>query len=180
MTRTGLHVRPRRRRFVAAMLALAVALVAGGVAIAAGRDDGHGIHKKMFLTFIDVTVEEAFVDAEPKAEGEDDISPGDAFFFRDELWNRAETKKVGEIQGMCTFLFHFTAHCEATAFLRRGTIELEGGIRFEEEGPGVFFVAVTGGTQEYENVVGEAKLTEIEGTNKSRIRFELIPSFKRP
>ena len=175
-------MKKNKRHLLAAAVALIALLVAGGISFAALRDGGHGINKKVFLSFVDVTVEEAFVDAPPAATGEEDISPGDAFFFRDELWNRTRTKQQGTLQGKCTFLFEFTAHCEATVFLAKGTIELEGGIQFTEEGPGRFFVAVTGGTQRYENVVGEARvIEEVNGEEGvGRLVLELIPSFKAP
>lgn len=170
-----------KRWLVAALAAAVVASVIGGLAFAASRDGDHGIQKKEFLSFIDVTVDEAFVDVAPEATGEEDISPGDSFFFRDELWNRARTKQKGTLQGACTFLFEFTAHCEATVFLSKGTIELEGGVQFTEE-PSTFFVAITGGTERYENVVGEARvIEEVNGEEGvGRLVLELIPSFRRP
>jgi hypothetical protein len=174
----------RRKRFTLAILAGALALlVVGGGAFAALRGDDHGITKKHYLTFVDVTVGEDFLDVGEQAEGEFDVSPGDSFFFHDELWNRAETKKRGTLDGHCTFLIEFNAHCLATVKLPGGTIELAGGLDFSgEEGPGSFYIAITGGTERYENVVGEARLTEEYGGDpmKSLLRLELIPSFSRP
>ncbi|MDQ3859788.1 MAG: hypothetical protein M3327_15315 [Actinomycetota bacterium] len=176
-----------RRRLLLAALALVGVLAIAGIAYATGHDDDHGIVKKKVRTFVDVTVAEDFLDVGRKAQGEFDVSPGDAFFFHDELWNRAETKKKGTLDGKCEFLVSTTpgasnAHCVATVKLREGTIELAQGVTFEEEGPGRFFVAIVGGTERYENVVGEARITEeFEGQeNKSLLRLELIPSFRRP
>ena len=59
--------------------------------------------------------------------------------------------------------------------LHGGTIEVAGAINFEED---PVFVAVTGGTGKYKNVVGQLKITEAEGYTIDR--FELSPSFKRP
>lgn len=174
----------RRKRLTLALIAGALAvMVAGGGAYAALRADDHGITKQHFLTFVDVTVAEDFLDVGEKAQSEFDASPGDTFFFHDELWNRAETKKRGTLDGKCTFLIEFNVHCVATVKLRDGTIELAQGLNFgEEEGPGHFFVAITGGTERYENVVGEGKITEnYQGEEgKSLLRLELIPSFRHP
>jgi hypothetical protein len=165
-----------RKRWLAGLtLALAIGLIAGGVSIAGGPKDEDGIDEKKVLTFVDITVDEAFVDEEPKAAGEENISPGDAFFFRDELWNRSETKKKGELQGMCAFLFNDKGHCEATVYLRGGTVQLEGGVSFSEDSPGSFFVAVTGGTEKYKNVVGQATIIEGDGP-KGKLKLELLPA----
>jgi allene oxide cyclase-like protein len=164
-----------KRWVVVAALALSVGLVIGGISIAASRD--HGITKKKVLTFVEVSVDEHFIDEEPLGTGENDVSPGDRANFHNELWNRAETKKRGDVYAQCEFIHEFVAHCRGTAVLQRGTIEVAGAIDFaEEDGP--FFVAVTGGTEKYENVVGELKITPAGDTTIDR--FELIPSFKRP
>lgn len=170
-----------RRSVVLGLLVCLALLVVGGVSFAALKGDKDGIVKKQVLSFVDVTAEEAFFDAEPASTGEDDVSPGDTFFFHDELWNLARTKQRGTLDGSCKFLIGFIVHCEATVFLPKGTIELAGGLDFgEEEGPSTQFIAVVGGTRRYENVVGQAKLIEEEGSEDSRLVLELIPSFKRP
>ena len=122
-----------RRSVVLGLLACLALLVVGGVSFAALKGDGDGIVKKQKLSFVDVTAEEAFFDAEPVSTGEDDVSPGDTFFFHDELWNHARTKQLGTLDGKCTFLVGFNAHCVATVFLRKGTVELAGGLDFGEE-----------------------------------------------
>jgi len=177
----------RRRLAFLVTLALVGVLAIGGIAYATERGDDDGLEKKKVLTFVDVTVAEDFLDVGRQAQGEFDVSPGDAFFFHDELWNRSETKKKGTLDGKCEFFVSTTpealnAHCVATVKLREGTIELAQGLTFEEEGPGSFFVAVVGGTKRYKNVVGQAKITEQfeDQENKSLLRLELIPSFRRP
>ena len=177
----------RRRLVLLAALALVTGLALAGIAYATGRGDDDGIEKKKVLTFVDVTVAEDFLDVGRQAQGEFDVSPGDAFFFHDELWNRGETEKKGTLDGKCEFLVSPTpeaqnARCVATVKLREGTIELVQGLTFEEEGPGVFSVAIVGGTERYKNVVGEGTITEEfeDQENKSLLRLELIPSFRRP
>jgi hypothetical protein len=177
----------RRRLVFVVALALVTVLAIAGIAYATERDDDDGLDKKKVLTFVDVTVAEDFLDVGRQAEGEFDVSPGDAFFFHDELWNRSETKKKGTLDGKCEFLVSTTpealnARCVATVKLPEGTIELAQGLTFEEEGPETFFVAIIGGTERYKNVVGEGKITEEfeDQENKSLLRLELIPSFRRP
>jgi hypothetical protein len=170
-----------KKRWIVAAAVVAVALVAGGVSFAASRDDDHGIHKKRILTFIavDVPADEAFVDVEPKATGPDDLSPGDTVFFHQVLWNTARTERRGDGYVACTVHTAAVFHCRGTAFVQGGTIEFAGAVNFAETPEGTpFFVAVTGGTERYENVVGEAKVTE-QGES-DRLRIELIPSYKRP
>lgn len=172
----------RRRLLFAAGVIIAV-LVAGGVSLATLRESDHGIHKRIVFTALEVTVAEDFLDVAPEATSEEDIGRGDAFFFHDELWNRAKTRQLGTLDGHCIFQVvtdqSAPAHCVATAFLRGGTVEIAGGINFAQEAES-FFVAVTGGTERYENVVGEAKITSMPSNGDqeiSLIRFELIPSF---
>lgn len=170
-----------RRSVVVGLLVCLALSVIGGVSFAALKGDKDGIVKKQKLSFVEVTAGEAFFDAEPASTDEDDVSPGDTFFFHNELWNEARTKQKGALHGSCTFLVGFNVHCDATAFLRKGTIELSGGLDFgDEEGPGVDYVAVVGGTRRYENVVGQAKLIDDGVSEDTRLVIELTPSFKRP
>ena len=172
----------RRRWLLAAALALVAALAIGGIAYAKGGDDDEGLEKKKVLTFVDVTVSEDFLDVGPQAEGEFEPSPGDTFFFHDELWNRRETKKVGTLDGKCTFLIEANLYCVATVKLAHGTIQVAQLLTVAEEGSPTFVVAITGGTERYKNVVGQGEITEgFEGQeNKALLRLELIPSFRSP
>jgi hypothetical protein len=180
-----------RKRLLIGGIVLIAMLVAGGVAFATLRDDGHGIHQKIVFTAVDKTVGEDFLDVAPKATSEGDLSRGDKFYFHDELWNRAQTRQLGTLDGSCEFLvdqdegegFFGMGHCDATAFLKGGTVELSGGVDLSaEDAP--FFVAVTGGTERYENVVGEVRISPLQVApgepDASLARFELIPSFGQP
>ena len=168
--------RGRKRWLVALTAVLVGAMVGGGLAIAGSGS--HGIHKKIVKTYADVTVKEDFLDAPPKGQSPGDVSAGDSFFFKDVLWNRAQTVRLGKLTGGCTFMVGLTAHCLATATFPDGSVELAGAISLAgEEGPGTFYIAVTGGTERYENVVGEAKIVETSQENLSYLTLELIPSF---
>jgi hypothetical protein len=173
---------PRRRRMVlATTLVLAVGLVIGGVSIAANRGDGHGIQKQIVLRFLDVEDKFEFIDLGEPAKGEEDLGPGDMFVAEDILRNRADTKTLGTLAAKCTNLVTpGLVHCEATAILSSGTIEFAGTIDFAEEPTGPLFVAVTGGTERFENVVGEAKLGDEVRPGATVFTVELIPSFRRP
>jgi hypothetical protein len=170
-----------KKRWILAAAVIAVALVGTGVSVAALQGEDHGIHKKKFLNFIavDVPADEAFIDVEPKATGEGDVSAGDTIFFHQVLWNTARTEQRGDGYVACTAHTAAVFHCRGTAFVRGGTIEFAGAIDFARTPEGEsFFLAVTGGTERYENVVGEAKVTE-QGES-DRVRIELIPSYRRP
>jgi hypothetical protein len=170
-----------KRRWIFAAAIVAAALVGGGVGFAATQGGDHGIHQKRILNFIavDVPADEAFIDVEPKATGPDDVSAGDTIFFHQALWNTARTERRGDGYVACTAHTAAVFHCRGTAFVQGGTLEFAGAVNFAETPEGTpFFVAVTGGTERYENVVGEAKVTE--GEESDRLRIELIPSYKRP
>lgn len=172
----------KQRLLFAAAAVLVAGLVVGGVSLAGAINNG-GITNKRVVTFVDVTVDQDFLDVGPPGgtEGDFTSSAGDTFFFHDELWNRSETIKRGTVDGKCTSLIGTNVHCVATITLAAGTIELSQGLSFEDEdGPSSFRVAITGGTGRYKNVVGQATLSDIEGQeNKSLLRLELIPSFRR-
>ena len=161
------------RRWVAVVaLLIAVGLVAGVAAIAAGGRESTRIPRETVLTFLDITVDEHFLDVRPRA-----TSPGDTFFFRDQLWNLTRTQKRGTLDGACTVLIgaraNSRAHCRATVFLAGGTVELAQTSRADQGNR--FFAAVVGGTKRYKNVTGEARFTPLRG-NRSRLVLELIPA----
>jgi hypothetical protein len=165
-----------KRWLLLGVLGLAVVLAVGGASLAAGGGSKHGITQQVKLRLLEVTLDEAFVDVAPK--GTELPSPGDTFFFHNELRNAAGTKKKGTFDGRCIFLIGGMAECRGHVALADGTIELGAGIDFSA-GPTRFEAAVLGGTRRYENVVGEAKITQV-GEGRSQFVIELIPSFRRP
>ncbi len=164
-----------RRWAVATALVLAIALVLSVAAIArSGGEETTTIPRRTVLTFLDIQVREDFLDVEPKARNEEDAGRGDSFYFHDQLWNLARTQRRGTVDGRCEIVTGPAAHCDATAFLAGGTVELSQTIRFVEQGRS-FRVAVVGGTGRYRNVTGQATFTEL-GRDRSRMTLELIPA----
>ncbi len=164
-----------RRSATATALVLAIALVLSVAAIARSEDgETTTIPRRTVLTFLDITVREAFLDVEPKAQTEEDVGRGDSFYFHDRLWNLTRTQRRGTLDGRCEILTGPVAHCDATMFLRGGTVELSQTIRFAEEGRS-FRVAVVGGTGRYRNVTGQATITE-QRRDRARLTLELIPA----
>jgi hypothetical protein len=105
-----------------------------------------------------------FFDAPPAATGENDASPGDAFFFTSKLYS-PKGRKIGRDQGTCTFLDkRGFVECSATVIFPKGSVILHAGLRFSN-GPGGFTVAVIGGTGAFEGVRGSALIAERPGTN---------------
>lgn len=165
-----------RRWVLVGALVLAVGLAVGGVALA--TDDGDGITEKITLRFLEVEDTFEFIDVGEPNTGEE-FGPGDYFVAEDILRNRADTRTLGSVGAKCTNLVTpGLLHCEATAVLRRGTIEFAGLLDFTQQGRS--FVAVTGGTGRFENVVGQAELGEEVRPGAFLLTVELIPSFRRP
>jgi hypothetical protein len=101
------------------------------------------------LRFLEVEDKFEFVDVGEPSTGEE-FGPGDYFVAEDILRNRADTRTLGSLGAKCTNLVTpGLLHCEATAVLRRGTIEFAGLLDFTQQPS---FVAVTGGTGRYKNV----------------------------
>ena len=169
-----------KRWAIAAAVVLAVALLATVAAVAtAGGGEKRAIPTRTVLTFLDITAREDFLDLPPRAQGDEDVSLGDAFFFQDQLWNLARTQRRGTLWGGCEVRILPTAHCRATAFIAGGTIEFAQTLNFARIG-NTFRLAVVGGTGRYKNVTGQATVTELgqEG-DRSRVTVELIPASGR-
>ncbi len=169
-----------RRWAIGAGLVLAAALLAAVASIAtAGAGEKRVIPTRTVLTFLDITAREDFLDLPPRAQREDDISVGDAFFFQDQLWNLARTQRRGTLWGGCQVRIRPTAQCTATAFLSGGTVEFAQTLNFARTGR-TFRIAVVGGTGRYKNVTGQATITELgQDGDRSRLTLELIPASGR-
>lgn len=87
--------------------------------------------------------------------GPADDSVGDVLTFANEVFNKANTRKVGSDQGYCIRTEAGKSwECNFTTFLRRGQITTEG--PFFDAADSVF--AITGGTGAYRNARGTMEL----------------------
>ncbi len=104
-----------------AMAAALAALVVGGVSAASGSDRGS---RSRDFTVLDTTV--VFTDVD--VDNSDSLTTGDQFIEHDVLKNRAQTKELGSLSAVCTYVDvseeSTTVHCVATVELRGGSIEL--------------------------------------------------------
>lgn len=134
----------------------------------------------LHLTIDGDHVRQRFLDAAPLGR----VSPGDAFLFRERLLDD-DRAVIGFDQITCTVhipsvineqtgQFRVSQVCEGTITLSDGTIELSGTSMFFGEGDVEraaapfstvqrersqgFFIAVTGGTGEYQNARGELRI----------------------
>lgn len=166
-----------RRPFVAATLAIALAVIGTSVAYAA-LDGGaqHGIVNKQTLRMAVKNAVFSQSDVGPTG-----ASPGDTFFSQADLYNLAGTHKVGSFDTVCVLANTSTSlnHCVGTAFLGGGKVEISGSVFFTETAQVLSF-AVVGGTATYDNVVGQATLRFRPENLGDLLTLRLIPSFQHP
>jgi hypothetical protein len=147
-------------RRVIGIVLLAVALVTGNVALTSANASDNGDNDDV-IRLVAKTVVDEFVDLPPKREP----NAGDLAVFSDDVyWNG---NKVGFLDGTCTFTrVRATAgrfNCTATLTLPKGQITVQGAIRipFQEDFPGPFYVAITGGTGAYDEARGQVRVRTI-------------------
>lgn len=105
-------------------------------------------HEHQRLVLVIHSLRNVNVDVGPKGD-----SPGDVFMWKHRIYNRAETKAVGEAATRCELGIGDNMSCAATWRLDgRGKLIL-GGTVF---GPNDHVVAITGGTGEFVGVGGSA------------------------
>lgn len=96
------------------------------------------------------------------------FGPGDYFLFTEKLRNRDTGKEVGRDSVTCMVGFHMLFMCHGTFFLQQqGTIEVSGTLS-----PTSQVIAVTGGTENFQNVRGEL---HVGGGNQTNLTLHLIP-----
>jgi hypothetical protein len=177
MRRRASMKRVGRRAPVVGVLAIALVVTAASVALADLRGSGHeGIVTKQTLKM--PVKNEVFSESNV---GPSALSVGDTFFVQADLYNSAGTRKVGRWASVCVLADVATAlnHCEATAFLRGGKVEVSGSVFFTEAAQALSY-AVVGGTGKYDNVVGQATLRFRPEAIGDLLTLQLIPSFRRP
>ncbi len=155
-----------RRLIPIVMAGVLAALVVGGVSAASGSDRSPGLHD---FTVLDTTV--VFTDVD--VDNSDSLTIGDQFIEHDVLKNRAQTKELGSLDAVCTYVDvseeSTAVHCVATVELRGGSIELAGLLHFADDTSNI---AITGGTGRFEEVQGQVFLRAVNETDVL-IRFDL-------
>lgn len=140
------------RRTWVAVLAVTLAVTAGGAAF--GRGSGDPIAADQTLEMLHIADGYKFLDVGRPWKGELDPSPGDTVFLRYKLRNLANTTTLGKVMTKCVATFRTNFKCAGTVFLEGGTVELVSTIDWASDYP--FTKAVAGGTGLYRNVGGEA------------------------
>jgi hypothetical protein len=157
---------------------LVVGLIGAGIAVASSSD---GIVEHQVRSFALVRFQEHDLDVRPTGD-----SPGDTFFFQNQLRNLDLTKQLGRFNSSCVLENVDTRmnRCTGTVFLEDGTVELATRVKFTDTLKSVR-IAVIGGTRAYDNVVGQALLTFgcdacPAGAEADTLKLDLIPSFQQP
>ena len=99
-------------------------------------------------------------------------SPGDVEVVWQTVFNRRITQRpIGHYEMVCTYSFGPSRSCELTLFFQRGRIVAAGALRTRR----VFQLAVTGGTQFYENAQGTMTVTRTRSKpSRDRVVIKLI------
>lgn len=151
------------KRVIAPTLAAAAALLVVAVVNASA---GHGKGRDSSRGGTLVVVERATTDAVTNGEAAD--AAGNILTFANEVFDAANTRKIGRDQGSCVRTVVGTAwECALTTFLPAGQITVEG--PFYDNGNSV--LAVIGGTGAYRNVRGEM---ELKYRNPAGTEFDFV------
>jgi hypothetical protein len=142
-------------------LALLAASVIFVLAVAAGAGSGdHHAGKTIRV------VEHATNDVVSNGTTGDDV--GNILTFANEVFNSADTKRVGTDQGSCVrMVVGESWECSWTTFLRKGQITVQG--PFYDDRDSV--LAITGGTGAYRNARGEM---ELKFHNAAGTKFDFV------
>jgi hypothetical protein len=118
--------------------------------------------------------------------GADPPRVGARFAFTSTLYRwagRTRGAQIGRVEGICTYTsvdvraFVAKLYCTAGWFLPSGKILAAGFLRFAEDAPPFFAVAITGGTGSYANVRGSIRISPVGGedSGKANHRLQLLP-----
>ena len=148
---------------LAATAAVLAVLVVGGVS-GAGSADARD------FTAIDVTVAQTNVDVDQS----NSFTVGDETISKDMLKTPAG-RTMGSLTAVCTATEVVSAQeatlkCEATAKVRRGTIEIAGLINLGQPQPRLH-LAITGGTGHFDSARGEVSVQF--GQTQNIVRFDV-------
>jgi allene oxide cyclase len=147
------------KRMIALVLLAASAVFVVAVS-ASGEKNGHHAGRTIAV------VEHATTDAVTNGTTGDDV--GNILTFANDVFNAADTRKVGTDQGSCTrIVVGQSWECMWTTFLPKGQITVEG--PFSDTGDSV--LAITGGTGAYRNARGEM---ELKYHNPAGTKFDFV------
>ena len=137
------------KRVIALALLASAAVLVVAVNTSVGKSKGHRHAAGRTVA----VVEHATTDAVTNGAAVD--ATGNILTFANDVYNRADTHKVGNDQGSCVrTVVGQSWECTWTTFLPSGQITVEG--PFSDTGDTV--LAVTGGTGAYRNVRGQMEL----------------------
>jgi hypothetical protein len=148
-----------RRLVMTGAAAAIVGVVAGGVSLASGN--GTSGDRQFVLT--ERQVSQHFVDL-----GASGLTVGDHAVFRS-VFATADGARAGDIDVVCTLVRKAAVHCDGTARLHGGTLEVSG--RFTITSPDVR-LAIIGGTGAFDRAHGQLTSHHLHG-NVSRDTFDV-------
>jgi len=136
-----------RKLVMTAGVAALVAIAISAASFASASDEGGGrtivvIEKTTFQKFLDL--------------GKPGPTPGDEFFFASQIWNTAQTDRIGSNHGYCVVENPPVAHCAGTVRLDGGTLEYAFQLRLTNPNPPT--PAIIGGTGAFDGAEGQAHI----------------------
>lgn len=157
------------RRFMAVLTAVLLGVLGGGLATAIAAP---GIAQEETIVVGEHTLKGRVLDL---AGSPDDFKPGDRYIYRSVLTD--DTGVVGHLYVDCSV--HFGKHDSCSQvydFPARGSITAAGLIPVAEVTVGgTWTFAVTGGTGDFENVVGSVTVTIVDNSGDTEHTIHLIP-----
>jgi allene oxide cyclase len=150
----------------AVLTVLAVAVAASGKGGPSHHHGKPGSHGGRTVTVIEHATTDATTDT-----GAPGDSAGDILTFANDVFDAADSTKVGTDQGYCIRVIAGTSYeCTWTAFLPGGQIVVNGPFYDAKDST----LAITGGTGRYRNARGTMDLQSREGGAKYAFVFHII------
>jgi allene oxide cyclase len=156
------------KRVLALLVLIVAGAVAAGVALADRGGEGHGKGHHGKVVHV---IEHATTDVVTnQGDGAGDVV-GDILTFTNDVFDRANSSKVGSDQGYCVRMsVGVSWECVWTTILSRGQLTVEG--PFYDTRDSV--LAITGGTGKYANARGSMELKSRAGGTEFDFIFHLI------
>lgn len=147
-------------RRVIYMALLVIALVVGNSMLTSANASDNGEDDVIRLLAKSVVAETLDLGAAGESIGDQEV-------FSDDLYETGDL--VGSLDGTCTTTrleaTALTLHCTVSLTLPDGQITLQGAIRFDPDFTDSFYIAITGGTGEYDEARGQVKVQFINETD---------------